>query len=113
LLGAPPDSVTVLHYAEAIANIPGKRMAIYHVPVLDAQGTKVWRRVEEWNTNGILDCYDQDNGPDAVELIARDYLAAGRGGRGRVGKADCFVFSAADIVEFGKNWLEARHGAVH
>lgn len=110
LLGAPADAVTVLHYAEAIADIPGKRMVAYRVPVLDEAGAKVWRRVEEFSTNGILECYDQENGPDAVELITRDYIAQGRGGREIVGRADCHLFEAADIVGFGKAWLEARHG---
>ncbi len=110
LLGAPADAVTVLHYAEAIADIPGKRMVAYHVPVLDDAGAKVWRRVEEFNTNGILDCYDQEHGPDAVERITCDYIAEGRGQRGTVGQADCHLLDAPDIVGFGKAWLEARHG---
>lgn len=111
LLGAPADAVTVLHYAEAIADIPNKRLVAYHVPVLDDVGRKVWRRVEEFSTNGILDCYDQEKGPDAVERITRDYIADGRGRQGIVGQADCYLFDAAGIVAFGKAWLEARHGS--
>lgn len=33
LLGADPDSLTVLHYAEAIADIPGKRRVSYEMPL--------------------------------------------------------------------------------
>jgi aminoglycoside N3'-acetyltransferase len=111
LLGAPLDAVTVLHYAEALADIPDKRRVSYEVPVLDTAGSKVWQNVEEWDSNGILDCYAAEDSMDAVESIARDYVAAGRHIEGRVGQAKSCLFEAADIVKYGVGWLEARHGA--
>ena len=110
LLGAPPDTATVLHYAEAIADIPGKRRVTFEMPMLDARGRKVWVRAEEFDTNGILDCYAEPGSPDAVECIARAYLREGHQRSGPVGAADCHLFDAADLVAFGKAWLEARHG---
>lgn len=111
MLGAPPDAVTVLHYAEAIAPIPGKRRVTYEMPVRDGRGRKVWRRAENFDSNGILDAYAVEGEPDAVERIARDYLALGRHAQGRVGGAPCQLIDAADIVRFGVEWLVRRHGS--
>jgi aminoglycoside 3-N-acetyltransferase/aminoglycoside 3-N-acetyltransferase-2 len=110
LLGAPLDAVTVLHYAEAIADIPGKRRVRYEQPVLDDNRNKVWRVAEEFDTNGILDVFAQEAAMDAVETIARLYVAEGRHVSGTVGHAACFVFDAPDIVRFGKAWLERNFG---
>lgn len=108
MLGAPLDSVTVLHYAEAIADIPGKRRVTYEQPVLDRHGHKAWRRAEEFDSNGILDCFAEEGAMDAVESIARAYVAEGRHRVGRVGCAPCHLFDAQDLVRYGKHWLEAR-----
>lgn len=108
LLGAPLDAVTVLHYAEAISAIPGKRRVSYEVPLLE-DGRKVWRRAENFDTNGILDLF-AGRGPDAVECIARDYVAQGHGARGRVGQAACHLFDARHVVDYGVDWLESRFG---
>ncbi|MCR4266638.1 aminoglycoside 3-N-acetyltransferase [Nitratireductor sp. ZSWI3] len=110
LLGAPLDAVTVLHYAEAIADIANKRWVTCEMPLIDGAGNKVWVRGEDFDSNGILDCYAIDDAPDAVERIARDYVAAGHAKIGKVGDANCHLFDASDIVKFGVEWLEHRHG---
>lgn len=110
LLGAPLDTVTVLHYAEAIADIPGKRRVTYEMPMLDATGAKVWRRTEEVDSNHILDCFAAEGAVDAVGTIARLYVGEGRGRRGRVGRAACHLFDAGDIVAYGRAWLEQNFG---
>jgi aminoglycoside N3'-acetyltransferase len=109
MLGAPLDSVTVLHYAEAIARIPGKRFVSYQVPVEEA-GAREWVDVHELDSNDILDCFAYPNPMDAVETISRDYAALGRHARGKVGRADCHLFDAQDIVAFGVSYLEHRFG---
>jgi Aminoglycoside 3-N-acetyltransferase len=39
--------VTFLHYVEHVADIPGKRIARYQVPVME-NGCRVWRAMEEF-----------------------------------------------------------------
>lgn len=112
LLGAEPDALTVLHYAEAVADIPDKRRVSFEVPVLDAEGQKVWQTSVDFDSNGILDCYASGAGPDAVERIGRDYLALGHAHVGHVGRADSRLIDAVDLVTFGRRWLEHRHGSV-
>lgn len=106
LLGAPLDSVTVLHYAEAIADIPGKRRVTYEMPMLGPDGQVVWQRAEEFDSNGILDRFAVEGEPDAVETIAEAYVALGRHREGLVGSARCRLIEARDIVAFGVAYLE-------
>jgi len=51
LLGSDHDAVTFLHYAEHVADIPGKRIVHYQVPVME-DGRRVWRDMEEFDTSG-------------------------------------------------------------
>src|SRR5262245_58611956 len=50
LLGSDHDTVTFLHYAEHVADLPGKRVSRYQVPVLE-NGARVWRWMEEIDTS--------------------------------------------------------------
>lgn len=110
LLGAPLDAVTVLHYAEAIADIPGKRRVSYEMPLRRPDGGTVWVKVEDFDSNGILDCFAIEGQPDAVETIARAYVALGRHHQGRVAAAHCHLFEAREIVAFGVDYLEQHFG---
>ncbi len=104
LLGAPFGSISLLHYAEHIANVPNKRIVHYRMPMLK-EGQRVWVDVEEFDTCGnVL--------PDAreyFELIPREYLAAGKGKSGKVGQAQSHLFDATDFVKFAVQWLERRY----
>ncbi|BBV16374.1 hypothetical protein IOMTU157_1623 [Citrobacter portucalensis] len=44
LLGAPLNSVTALHYAEAVADIPNKRWVTYEMPMLGRNGEVAGKR---------------------------------------------------------------------
>lgn len=51
LLGCDHDAVTFLRYVEHVADIAGKRIARYQVPVRE-NGGRVWRAMEEFDTSG-------------------------------------------------------------
>jgi aminoglycoside 3-N-acetyltransferase II len=106
LLGSPLDAVTVLHYAEAVANIPNKRRVSYEMPVLAPNGTKHWEQVSDWDSNGILDCFTLPGEADAVETIARIYVSEAQPPCGIVGAAKSYLIDGCDLVNFGVNWLE-------
>lgn len=60
LLGAPLDSITILHLAEAIARIPGKQSVSYEMPLLEKDGRKTWvhwgrQRLNRHVVNGMSD----------------------------------------------------------
>jgi aminoglycoside 3-N-acetyltransferase len=50
MLGAPLDTMTLLHHAEHLADIPGKPVRRYEAPIL-VDGETVWRQFEEFNTS--------------------------------------------------------------
>lgn len=110
LLGAPLDALTVLHYAEAVADIPGKRRVRYRMPFPREGGGTRWEDTEDFDSNGILDCYAGEGRIDAVEAIARDYVRAYPPVAGMVGQARTLLFDAVPLVDYGRRWLERRHG---
>ena len=102
LLGSPLDAVTLLHYAECLADVPSKRTVRYRQPIL-ADGQKQWVDVEEFDSNdGIRDWEEGDY----FEAIVREYLAAGHGRSGLVGTARSFLLDARGLVRFGVEWME-------
>jgi aminoglycoside 3-N-acetyltransferase len=96
LLGCDHDTVTFLHYAEHIVDIPGKRIARYLVPI-EEDGHRVWRHQEEVDSsNGA-----HPNWPDRFfARLADSYLAAHPHGRGRVGNAASYLLSAKGLLAF-------------
>jgi aminoglycoside N3'-acetyltransferase len=110
-LGANPDTTTVLHYAEYLAELPGKRRVRRHYRILGAHGPET-RSVECLDDeHGIVDWPGKDAGDvlwpdnDYFAVILKAYLSANRGWRGRVGNADAQLIEAAEIVDFGARWM--------
>ncbi|MBD9652875.1 aminoglycoside 3-N-acetyltransferase [Ensifer sp. ENS09] len=106
LLGAPLDAVTVLHYAEAVARIPEKRWVTYWAPQAGTDGSTRWVEVIEPDSNGIVEVFASEEGPDAIETIAATFIAERRAIQQPFGQATGLCFSARDIVEFGVAYLE-------
>ncbi len=106
LLGTPFDSVTLLHYAECIANVSDKRVVRYLMPVL-VDGLRRWVEVEEFDSSdGIRDWGEGDY----FEAIVKEYLATGHGMRGLVGAAKSYLFDAQELTAFGVAWMEREFG---
>jgi aminoglycoside 3-N-acetyltransferase len=103
MVGAPRDTMTLLHYAEHLADLPGKRVLRYEQPFAGDGGT-VWRWVEEFDTSEPV----VDGLPaNTFELIVSAYLDAGAGAVGTVGGAASVLVDAPPMLEFGVRWLEA------
>jgi aminoglycoside 3-N-acetyltransferase len=102
MLGAPLDTITLLHYAENRARMAHKHIVRFQCPIL-RDGHKLWIDVEDFNTGEVHADYTFDG-------IARDYLVEGRGRQGVVGNADSYLLDAADLAAFAIRWLEARFG---
>ncbi len=102
LLGAPLDTITLLHYAEAIAQMRHKAVVRYGVPLL-REGQRVWVEIEDFETGDPHDDYE-------FEQIAQAYLDSGQGRKGTVGQAAAYLFDAAGLVAFAVEWLETHFG---
>jgi aminoglycoside N3'-acetyltransferase len=109
-MGADPETVTALHYAEYLADMPNKRRVRRHYRVMGADGP-VTRAVQCLDDeSGIVDW----DGKDYFAIILKKYLSAGRARLGKVGNADSELIDARDIVNFGAQWMnEHLAGVVH
>ena len=107
MLGAPLETVTLLHHAEAIARAPGKRTVTYEI----AMGDGTTRSFTDIDTSRGAYPYELLGLPaDEFEVIARDALAAGIGVRGQVGQAECHLFPARPLTDFAVRWIHERFG---
>ena len=96
LLGCDHDNVTLLHYAEHILDVPGKRVATFAVPILE-NGRRVWKEMKEFDTSGAG---AHPNWPERFfATIVNVYLAKTRNRGGRVGDAHAFLIGAKGLLQ--------------
>ncbi len=100
-LGADLDTVTLIHFAENIVDLPAKERVRRHRKVVGVNGPEV--RVVD-----TLD--DTDNivhrpGEDYFVTILREYLEIGRASVGVVGQARSELIDGADLVDFAVTWM--------
>lgn len=107
MLGAPLDTLTLLHHAEHLADIPGKRIRRIEVPLATPSGTQ-WRMIEEFDTG---DPIVEGLAEDYFAEIVTEFLANGQGRQGLIGAAPSVLVDAAAITAFGVSWLEERFGS--
>lgn len=103
MLGAPLDTMTVLHHAEHLADLPGKRIHRRAVPFAAPEGT-TWRMIEEYDTGDPVVDWLPEN---IFEQIVKAFLGERRGQQGQIGDAPSVLVAASDILPFGIAWLEA------
>lgn len=107
LLGSDHDQVTFLHYAEHVADFPGKRVARYRVPVLE-DGVRVLRDCAEFDTS---DAGAHAHWPDRFfARIVDAHLARTENAGGRVGDARSFLIDARPLLAFA---LEVMTAVAH
>ena len=104
LVGAPLDTMTLLHHAEHLADIAGKRVRRFQSPI-QVDGQVLWRDFEEFDTGVPVVAGLED---DYFEAVVEDFLATGQGRRGLIGYAPSVLVPAAAIVAFAVDWLQRR-----
>lgn len=102
-IGADPETVTALHLAEYLADLPGKRRVRRHYRVDRPEGPALVTVECLDDEFGIVDW----PGEDYFGLIVQAYLAEGRARTGSVGSAASELIDADDLVRFGARWMEA------
>lgn len=106
MLGAPLETLTLLHHAEELAPIPEKKIVRYSCPIRTGSGVE-WVAVEDIDTSVGAFPYEHVVGDrDAFEVIAEEALAAGIARSGRVGESTSHLFPARELVQFGITWIE-------
>ena len=100
-LGADPNTVTLIHYAEYLADVPQKRRVRRHRLVACPTGVLV-RTVECLDDSaGIVEF----PGDDYFSVILAEHLDAFAPPRGVVGRAPCELIDAGDLVRFATRWM--------
>ncbi|MFW9779576.1 MAG: AAC(3) family N-acetyltransferase [Candidatus Heimdallarchaeota archaeon] len=107
LLGAPLDTITLLHYAESIASSPNKRIIRYKKPILK-DDLAVWVEVEEFDTS--QGAWYWDGKKHYFLSIIEEALTLDLDKLGTVGTADSYLFDANSLVEFAVSWMEKTFG---
>jgi aminoglycoside N3'-acetyltransferase len=103
LLGCDHDTVTFLHYAEHVVDIPGKIVARFKVPI-DEGGARVWRDMEEFDTAERA----HPSWPDRFfATIVDGYLERTGNDGGRVGNAASHLFRARELLDFALPVMKA------
>jgi aminoglycoside N3'-acetyltransferase len=106
-MGADPDTVTVLHHAEYLADVADKLRVRRHRLVASAEGPRIV----------VVECLDDEDGivpaerqpaEDYFAIILREYLADHPHRAGLVGEAESQLFDAGEIVRFGAAWMGAH-----
>ena len=115
-MGADPDTTTLLHHAEYLADVADKRRVRRYRRVLGPDGPRITHVDALDDEDGIVPDADQPE-EDYFAVILGEYLATGRAVVGRVGGADSHVLDARDVLRFGTTWMEenlpwrpGRHG---
>jgi aminoglycoside 3-N-acetyltransferase len=103
LLGCDHDTVTFLHYAEHIVDIPDKRISRFKVPI-NENGIRLWNDMEEFDTSERAHA----NWPDRFfARLVDTYLARTSNRGGLVGDAQCFLLDSGGLLEFGLSVMRA------
>ena len=110
MLGAPLETLTILHHAEELADIADKKQVRYSTAVRIEKGIE-WREVQDIDTGtGAFDYENEAMKADAFEVIAREALGSGIGRHARIGESDSYLLPSAELVRFAIHWLEQRFG---
>jgi aminoglycoside N3'-acetyltransferase len=105
-LGANTDTVTLIHLAENLVELPWKRRVLRHrlVTTPDGPNVRTVRTIDD--SDGIVD-YPNEYFDD----VLADFLATGRARTGVVGNARSELFDAADMVAFATTWMAEHLGS--
>lgn len=103
-LGAQLETVTALHYAEYVADLPVKSRTRWDYVIEGSEGPRhVW--IDCLNDAEGIASWDGD---DYFAQILSEYLATQPAPRGRVGEAEADLLDAAHVVQFGAKWMETH-----
>jgi aminoglycoside 3-N-acetyltransferase len=106
LLGSSLDAVTLLHYVEAISELPGKRVIRYDVPMLQ-DGAVRNVEIEEFDTSTPVVTGMPEN---YFELIVRAFLASEGLTPQMIGSAESYLIDARTLVRFARVRMESEYG---
>jgi aminoglycoside N3'-acetyltransferase len=106
-LGADRDTVTLIHYAEYLAEVPDKRRVQRQRVVRGLTGPELRSVTCLDDSNGIVDY----PGEDYFAQILDAFLDATDSPRGLIGQARSELLDAATLVNFAARWMTDHFAA--
>lgn len=103
MVGAPWDTMTLIHHADHLASIPDKKTVRIEVPIAGRNGTE-WHFMEEFETGDPVHEALPEN---YIEQIVTAFVDSGGGHRGLIGAAPSLLVEAPAILAFAIQWLES------
>jgi len=111
MLGAPLKSLTLCHYAEATADVEGKRYHDYEMPVRKGDDV-VWTTYRTLDTfYGALPYWDREDlemGDSVVAKLADQAVAAGATEVSHIDACTVVLVDAAKAASAVRAWIEAN-----
>ncbi|WP_274370139.1 aminoglycoside 3-N-acetyltransferase [Morganella morganii] len=110
MLGAPADTMSLLHHAESIAPLRNKRIRRKELPLRRADGSTDWVMSEEFDTaDPVCDCFPEGY---FAQIVADFSQQNNHLRRGNAGSAGALLVSARQIRDFAVSWMMAyQHNA--
>ena len=100
LIGSDHDEVTLMHYAESIADFTDKIVKTYKVPVL-REGARIWLDCQEFDSSkGAHANWSQRQFAEIVDAFIAAQTGSPLCRHGRIGNADSYVLDAGALVAF-------------
>jgi aminoglycoside N3'-acetyltransferase len=100
-LGADRDTVTLIHYAEYLAEVPNKRRVVRQPRVRGEDGPRIVAVHCLDDSDGIVDYPGEDYFAQILDAL----LAATDSPRGQIGQARAELLDAATLVSFAARWM--------
>ncbi len=100
-LGADRGTLTLIHFAENLVDLPWKCRVLRHRLLATSEGPVICTIRTIDDSNGIV----EHPGDDYFITLLADFLATGRAEQGLVGRAKSELFNAADLVLYAVVWL--------
>ena len=100
LIGSDHDEVTLMHYAESIADFPDKIVKTYKVPV-QRDEQRVWLACEEFDSSkGAHANWSERQFAEIVDAFIAAHAGSPLCTAGKIGNADSHALDAKALVEF-------------
>lgn len=103
-MGAAMNTVTLIHYAENLVELPDKRRVRRHHLIATPSGPRLHVVDTVDDEDGIVDYPGEDYFAD----ILTEYLATGAASIGHVGAASAELIEARSLVTFAVGWMAER-----
>ncbi|WP_323858750.1 aminoglycoside 3-N-acetyltransferase [Xenorhabdus doucetiae] len=104
MIGAPYDTMSLLHHAEHLANIPNKNIRKMEIPLLQNNQT-VWVMLEEFDTvDSVCEQFYQGYFKDIVEHFCYSHPELTL--KGTIGSANALLVPAKEILDYAIHWME-------